>query len=107
MSVTNRINGYENAQPLQPAKGQSNGVAGVDKASTDAASSAAAVSTADQVTLTGSARTLQKLSEALANAPVVNTEKVAAVKQSIQNGTYAINAGNIADKLLQFESGLK
>lgn len=106
MSVTNRINGYENAQALQPAKGQSNGVQGVDKAVADAAGSAAATSTADQVTLTGSARTLQKLSEAVAHAPVVNTEKVAAVKQSIQEGTYTINAGSIADKLLNFESGL-
>ncbi len=105
--MTNRINGYDNAQPLQPSKGANGGVQGADKAETTAASAAtAASSTADQVTLTGSARTLQKLSEAVAKTPVVNTEKVASVKQSLQNGTYTINAGSIADKLLKFESGL-
>jgi negative regulator of flagellin synthesis FlgM len=50
---------------------------------------------------------LQKLSEAVASAPVVDTQKVAAVKQAVQNGTYQVDAGRVADKLLQFESGLK
>ncbi len=105
--MTNRINGYDKAQLLQPSKGPSSGVQGVDKAESNAASSAgAASSTADQVTLTGSAKAMQKLSEAVANTPVVNTDKVSSVKQSIQNGTYTIDPGSIADKLLQFESGL-
>ncbi len=105
--MTNRINGYEKTQLLQPSKGPSSGVQGVDKAEGNTAGSAAAASsTADQVTLTGSARAMQKLSEAVANTPVVNTDKVADVKQSIQKGTYTIDAGSIADKLLQFESGL-
>jgi negative regulator of flagellin synthesis FlgM len=108
--VTNRINGYDNAQLLQSPKGAGNGVQSVDKSQTDAAgataSSAAPSSSADQLTLTSSARTLQKLSAAVAQTPVVNSDKVAAVKQSIQNGTYTINAGSIADKMLQTESEL-
>jgi negative regulator of flagellin synthesis FlgM len=50
---------------------------------------------------------LQKIEEAVAKAPVVNASKVAAVKQAVNSGTYQINAGRVADKLLQFESGLK
>ena len=56
--------------------------------------------------MTGSARTLQKLGEAVANAPVVDSQKVATMKQAIQNGTYQVNSGSIANKLLQFESNL-
>jgi negative regulator of flagellin synthesis FlgM len=56
--------------------------------------------------LTGSARTLQKLSEAVASAPVVDTAKVAQIKEALQNGTYQINTQSVADKLLQSESGL-
>jgi len=108
--VTNRINGYNSSQPIAPAKGSSSGVQGADKAQGDAtaaASSTASAAPADQVKLTGSGLTLQKLGEAIAAAPVVNTAKVAAVKQSIQNGTYQVDAGSVADKLLQSESELK
>ncbi len=91
-----------------PLKGSSSGTQVIDKSgdATGAAASASSTSTADQVTLTGSARTLQKLGEAVANAPVVNSQKVATLKQAIQNGTYQVNSGSVANKLLQFESNL-
>jgi negative regulator of flagellin synthesis FlgM len=105
--VTNRISGYDNPPSLQPAKGHSSGVSGVDTAVTNPANSTTvAAPSADQITLTGSARTLQKLSEAVDKAPIVDTDKVAAVKQSIQNGTYTIDADSIANKLLNVESDL-
>jgi negative regulator of flagellin synthesis FlgM len=50
---------------------------------------------------------LQKIEEAVAKAPVVNSHKVAAVKQSISAGTYQIDSGRVASKILKFESGLK
>jgi negative regulator of flagellin synthesis FlgM len=49
---------------------------------------------------------LQKIEQAVAQTPVVNTAKVATVKQAVTNGTYKIDAGRVADKILQFESGL-
>jgi flagellar biosynthesis anti-sigma factor FlgM len=37
----------------------------------------------------------------------VNANKVAAVKQAVNSGTYTIDAGRVADKMLQYERGLK
>jgi len=109
--VTNRISGYKASDPLTTIKGSNSGAQAVDKAQGSAASTSTAAasspSTADQVTLTGSAITLQKLGEAVANAPVVNTQKVATIKTSVKDGTYKIDAGRVADKILQFENGLK
>jgi len=110
--VTNRISGYPASEPIAPVKGAGNSAAqSVDKSSDksvgEATAAAAASPAKDQVTLTGSARTLQKLSEAVANAPVVNEQKVAVVKQAVQNGTYQADSNSIARKLVQFENGLK
>lgn len=107
--MPNRISGYTATEPLAPVKGSNSGGQVVDKAQSEATAATAspASSTADTVTLTGSAVALQKLSEAVAKAPVVDMQKVASVKQAVQNGTYQVDAGRVADKLLQFENGLK
>jgi negative regulator of flagellin synthesis FlgM len=106
--VTVKISSYSTSEPVAPVKGSnSNGVV-TDKSQGEAAAASAADSKAgDTVTLTNSARSLQKIEEAVAKTPVVNQAKVAAVKQAISNGTYQIDAGRVADKLLQFERGLK
>lgn len=105
--MPNRISGYKPTGTPERVTGGN--LQGVDKTPSEATTASATGSSAaaDQVTLTGSARTLQKLGEAIANAPVVNTQKVAVVKQAVQNGTYQVDAGSIADKILQLESGLK
>ena len=107
--MPNRINGYNASEPLAPLKGSSTGPQAVDKAQGNAAGTTAstAASAADTVSITGPALALQKLSEAVAGAPVVNTQKVASVKQAVQGGTYKVDAGRVADKILQFENGLK
>ena len=105
--MTDKISAYSTAEPVAPIKGSNSGVV-ADKAQGEAQAVVAATSkTGDTVTLTDSARSLQKIEEAVAKAPVVNASKVAAVKQSINFGTYTINAGRVADKLLRFERGLK
>lgn len=106
--MTNKISGYNSSEALSPAQNSSGNGAIADKAGQSTpASSAPAAPTADQVTLTGSARTLQKLSAALANAPVVDAAKVATIKQAVQNGSYSVDTGRVADKLLQYDSSLK
>ena len=73
----------------------------------DAAQAAPTSSTsANQVDIS-SAQTLEKIRESLASEPVINRQKVEAVKQALQDGTYTINSENIAAKLIEFEKLLK
>ena len=107
--MTNKISGYQATEPLAPTKGATAIGAAAEKAQGDATTGAPATTaqTGDHVTLTDSARALQKIEEAVAKAPVVNAAKVAAVKQAVTAGTYQIDAGRVAGKLIQFERGLK
>jgi negative regulator of flagellin synthesis FlgM len=108
--VPDKISGYKATQPVAPVKGTKGNAAVADKSGSDAISPAAPAApprSSDQVTLTDSARSLQKIEEAVARAPVVDTAKVATIKQAVNAGTYKIDTGRVADKLLQFERGLK
>ena len=105
--MTNKISGYKANEAIAPPKGSSSVAPTADKQTAVTGAVGTVPQAADHVTLTGSARTLQKLSDAVANAPVVDAAKVATVKQAIQGGAYKVDAGRIADKLLQFERGLK
>jgi negative regulator of flagellin synthesis FlgM len=106
ISVSDKISGISTAEPVaKPTGSGSNGVV-TDKSQSEG-SAAAATAQTDHVTLTDSARSLQKIEEAVAKTPVVNADKVAAAKQAISSGTYQIDAGRIAGKLLKYESGLK
>ena len=100
-----KISGFTASEPIAPPKGSSTGGVVADKSQSEQAG--AASQTGDHVTLTTSARSLQKLSEAVARAPVVNADKVASVKQAVNGGSYQVNSGRVADKILQFEQGLK
>jgi negative regulator of flagellin synthesis FlgM len=105
--VANKISGYPAAAPLAPIKGTSNSTAAADKSQSEAANGAATPPrTGDQVTLTDSARSLQKIEGAVAKAPVVDAAKVASIKQLVQSGAYQVDAGRVAAKLLQFDSEL-
>jgi len=108
--VPDKISGYKATQPLAPIKGSKASTAVADQSGSDGAAgpgSTAAAQSSDHVTLTDSARSLQKIEEAIAKAPVVDTAKVATIKQAVSSGTYQIDTGRVADKLLQFERGLK
>jgi negative regulator of flagellin synthesis FlgM len=106
--VTDKISAYSTAEPVAPIKGSSSNSVVADKSQGGASAAGASTAQAgDTITLTSSARSLQKIEEAVAKAPVVNASKVAAVKQAVNSGTYQIDAGRVASKLLQFESGLK
>jgi negative regulator of flagellin synthesis FlgM len=104
--VSNKISGISTTEPVaKPTGSSSNGVA--DKSQGEGSATAATAPATDHVTLTDSARALQKIEAAVAKTPVVNADKVAAVKQAISSGTYKIDAGRIAGKLLNYERGLK
>ena len=105
--MTDKISAYSTAEPVAPIKGSNSNAVVTDKQGETAETNPSAAQPADQVTLTSSARSLQKIEEVIAQTPVVNSSKVAAVKQAISSGTYQIDSSRVADKLLQFESGLK
>ncbi len=106
--MTNKISGYSTTEPVVPIKGSNSGGVVADKAQNDPAAAASSNAQAtDQVTLTSSARSLQKIEETIAKTPVVDTDKVKSIKQQLDAGTYKVDAGRVAGKLLQFESGLK
>ncbi len=106
--MPNKIGGYSASEPLAPVKGSNANGAVADKSQADGSGTASnTAQTGDHVTLTDSARSLQKIEEAVAKAPVVNADKVASIKQAVQGGTYRVDASRVADKLLQFERGMK
>jgi negative regulator of flagellin synthesis FlgM len=107
ISVTDKISGISIAEAVaKPTGSGSNGVVN-DKSQGESSTPTATAQARDHVTLTDSARSLQKIEEAVAKTPVVNVAKVAALKQAISSGTYKIDAGRVAGKLLKYERGLK
>jgi negative regulator of flagellin synthesis FlgM len=70
------------------------------------ATTAAAASPADSVTITDTARRLAALRDLVANMPEVDAGRVAALSQAIDQGQYAADPRKIADRLLQLERDL-
>jgi negative regulator of flagellin synthesis FlgM len=60
----------------------------------------------DQVSLTPEAQQLRNLEQQVAAQPVVDTQKVEAVKQSLANGSFEINPDRIAGKMMSLERAL-
>ena len=54
----------------------------------------------ERVDLSSEAKDIQKIKEILDQAPEVREEKVQELKQQIENGSYSINSGMIADEML-------
>jgi negative regulator of flagellin synthesis FlgM len=60
----------------------------------------------DTVNLTDDAMQLQDVDKSVSRGPSVDVKRVAALRQSIANGTYTINADSIATKLLSMDRTL-
>lgn len=61
----------------------------------------------ENVQITGAARQLANLEQAVRDLPVVNDSKVAQISSAIEQGTYPINSRHIANQLVQMEKALK
>lgn len=95
---------------IEPGNGinSSNSAAGKTRQSTarsgaetsDASSPAANKHSADSVSLSNKGQSLNRVEAAIANVPDIDSQKVAAIKSSIEDGSYKINASAIAGKLL-------
>lgn len=60
-------------------------------------------STADTVSLTETSAQLRSIESSLASLPVVDTQRVEAIKLAIADGSYEVDSASIADKLIDFE----
>jgi len=60
----------------------------------------------ETVKLSAEAQTLQKLEEQVAQLPDVDTDRVARIKQAIDEGSYKTDPERVAAKLLQLEDQL-
>ena len=99
--MTTKITGYQNT-PVQ---------VGTDKKvsrTRDGAASAAGTAgqPASPVQITGQARALAALEQAVNALPVVNEAKVARIQQAIEDGSYQVVPERIADKLLRMDREL-
>jgi|GEM_PF-346133 len=90
--ITGRINAASTIKTPPKADIDSGKEAPVKSAGTD-----------DSVTITAMAQGLQKVLESASSATNVDVGRVAAVKKALADGSYPINAGSVAEKMLQYE----
>lgn len=63
-------------------------------------------SAVDTVILTDTATQLQSLQQTLADAPVVNNDRVSALKAAIAEGSYNVDPTELANNMINFEQQL-
>ena len=74
-------------------------------AAEDGASSGQSVAAShDSVSLSNQAHALGRLEQAIQSSPDVNEAKVEALKQAVADGSYQMDSGSIADKMLAGDS---
>lgn len=105
MSVNN-INGLNGTNTPRSGDGGKLAKTGDAAVREQEKSGAALAGATDSVSLTDTAAQLRRIEASLADLPEVDNDKVAAIRQSIENGSYQVDASRIADSLLQIESSL-
>jgi negative regulator of flagellin synthesis FlgM len=60
----------------------------------------------ENVQITGAARQLASLEQAVRGAPDVNTARVAQISSALEQGTYKVDSQQIADRLVQSDKEL-
>lgn len=69
-------------------------------------SNAVSATSADSLRLTGEASNLQALQRDLSSAPAIDSDRVQAVKDALQNGSYKINPEAIAHRMMDLDAQL-
>ncbi|MDB6050005.1 MAG: anti-sigma-28 factor, FlgM [Pseudomonas sp.] len=75
-----------------------------DASSVPAKTAAASASSGEAVHLSDEAQRLQTISDKVRSQPVVNSARVAELKQAVADGSYKVDSGRVASKLLNFEA---
>jgi negative regulator of flagellin synthesis FlgM len=103
--MSNKIQGY--GQPALPATSGNSRTSSADGVARGDAKPVEAVTPGrDSVSVSDSALLMQRLGEAVANAPATDMSRVDQIRQSLANGEYSVDAQRVADKILKFERDL-
>jgi negative regulator of flagellin synthesis FlgM len=102
LDVNTKVTGLEN-RAVQVGTDKKVSRSTIDSTASSAESKTAGVS---PVQITDSAKQLAALEQTLQGSAPVNTAKVSAIRQAIEDGRYEIKADVIADKLLRVEREL-
>ena len=60
----------------------------------------------DKISLTETATQLQSVKQTLADAPSVNNERVAELRAAVVDGSYTVDANELAQNIIAFENKL-
>ncbi len=101
--MVNKIDGVTGQHPPVPNQGQR---VENDQRAQGNRGTAASEAASDQVSLTSSAQLLKELNEAVNNSSGTDTSRIEALRKAITDGTYQVDAGTIADKLLDLDQQL-
>lgn len=74
--------------------------------SVQSSASQAASQDDDSVELTEEVSRIQQIEQSLASIPVVNAGRVKAVSNSLEDGSYRVDAEKVADKIIEMEQEL-
>lgn len=105
MQMSMEINGTRNPTPGEMAEANKSAASGKTPGDATGAPTAT-VSAGDTFSLTDKAAQLRALEAQIATLPVVDAQRVQDVQHSLSTGTYEVEPARVADKMLQFESGL-
>jgi negative regulator of flagellin synthesis FlgM len=104
--VSSKIGGVESTSTAALSTGRSNTQRSSDAAGGSTQASGGSGGSAENVQITGAARNLASLEQAVKDLPAVNTAKVAQLSTAIEQGTYTVNSQHIAGKLMQMDKEL-
>jgi len=90
----------------KPAQSSSSGAGGAKKSGSSKAQTGTNKTSSDRVDLTDNASRLQQIEQSLADIPVIDSGRVDAISQSIEEGDYVIDNEKIADQIIKNERAL-
>ncbi len=91
----------------KPAQASTSKSSGSGKSSKSTPQASAKKTDNDSVSLTNTASTLQQIEQSLSDIPIVDSARVEAVSQSIEDGQYTIDNEKIADGIINNENAFQ
>ncbi len=101
--AVNNIHGGNNATPTLVSDSRNSKAAAAVSGGGQNGPGTPAAPASDSVTLTDTAAQLRSLEKQLASVPVVDTQRVNAVRSEIASGTFVIDPPRVAGKIIQLE----